>query len=103
MEAASSLAVLLTEDQALVDQRGQAFQRVDRAGCRSGGDRLCRVQGEPTDEDPQAAEQDLLPAGEELIAPGDGRAQGVLPHGQVLRLPVQERKALLQALQQHLR
>ena len=41
--------------------------------------------------------------GEEIIAPGDGRAQGVLPRGEVLRLPVEEGEALLQALQQHLR
>ena len=41
--------------------------------------------------------------GEEIIAPGDGRAQGVLPRGEILCLPVEEGEALLQALQHHLR
>jgi hypothetical protein len=40
-------------------------------GWRTGGDRLRRVRGESTDEDSQAAEQNLLLVAEKLIAPGD--------------------------------
>jgi hypothetical protein len=89
-EATSSLAILLGQDQTLVDQRGQALQHIDRAVLSIREDGLCRLQGEPTDKDAQTAEQHLLVGGEELRTPGDGRAQGVLSHGKILRLPVEE-------------
>src|SRR3984893_8758302 len=71
-EAETSLTILLADNQTLVDQRGQALHPVDRLGRLVGDDRLGRLQRESTDKDPQAAEQNLLLLGEEVIAPGDG-------------------------------
>ena len=52
---------------------------------------LGRLEGEPADEDRQAPEQAPVSRIEQVVAPGDGVADGLLPRGQVARAAAQQR------------
>ena len=53
--------LLLLLQQTLVDERGDPFDHIDRCVTPGVHHRLRRLQGEATDEDREAAEEDLLP------------------------------------------
>ena len=65
--------------QALVQERGDALERVDHRFTEYTRDGLRRLQREPTDEDREASEQRLLLGRQQVVAPGDGRTHRLLP------------------------
>ena len=86
--------------EALIGQGGERLQEV-LAGRRRGvgkelgwvargGHSHRPVQGEGAGEDGQAPAEGLLCAVQEVVAPGDGLAQGLLAGGEVARAPGQE-------------
>jgi hypothetical protein len=70
--------------QALVAQAVEPLRHIRRAGER-GRKRGHRVEGEPAGEHPQVGEQPQVRLVEQVHAPVDRPAQGLLPAGQVLR------------------
>ena len=76
-EARLALDALLLAQQALVDQRGNAVEDIERP--LRVDDRLGRLQRAAAGEDGQAAEEDLLLRGEQVVTPGDGVAHRLLP------------------------
>ncbi len=100
---------LLLPQQALLDQRLDAVQdhqverrQRDRRGARArriaGTDRLGGLQG-AAPEDGQPPEQRLLVRRQQVVAPGDGVAQGPLAGRQVARAAGQQRQPALHPLE----
>ena len=91
---------LAAQKQALVAERSQAIEDVER---RVGGEHAHRLGGlevEAAGEDRDAAEQDPVGLVEELVAPGDGGAQRPVARLAVTRVAAQEAQAIAQALAQ---
>ena len=61
---------------------------------------LCRLETEAPGEDRQAAKERLLSRAEQVIAPGDGIAHGLLASREVAAAAGQQEQALLQPVQQ---
>ena len=87
----------------MVDQARRDLEGIDRLRGRDGGDSLGSLQRPPPDEDAQPPEEDLLGWSEQVVAPGDRVAQGLLSRRQVTRPPRQRRQAALQPRQQRRR
>ena len=95
----------------MLDQGGYAVQYVelgDQLGFvggvrRVGPDRLGGIEREATDEDPKPPKQALLRVAEQVVAPSDRVAHGLLAQGQVPRAATEQGEPLLQALQQRRR
>ncbi len=77
-EARLAVGTVLPAQQALVQQRSEVVERgaTDRLGGRGGA---------AADEDAQLGEEALLARLEQLVAPVNGRPQGLLPRRQVAR------------------
>src|SRR5215211_4658163 len=84
------------EHQRLVDQRGQAVEDV-QAELPGTADRLGRLQRPAAGEHRQPGEQSPLGVREQVVAPGDGAAQGPLPVWEGPGPGGQQREAPLQA------
>src|SRR5207302_3477454 len=70
---------------------------------RGGGtDRLGGVHGAAASEDGEPAEERLFGGREQVVAPRDGAAQGLLPLGQVARAASQQRQPAGEAREQRL-
>ena len=106
----------LRQEEALLGQREQLAERapaVPRRRCRPllpvtrrspgrarpahrAGDGGDGVEGDPADEDPQAAEEPPLRLGQEVVAPAHRRLQAALPRRPVRRLGGQQLQAVAQ-------
>ena len=84
-KAGFAIRRLLGLDQALVDQGHEAIEDVAAELGRRSADRLGRGQVAAAGEDRQAIEQASTAVIEELIAPGDRSAEGLLTSRQVAR------------------
>jgi len=94
----SRLPLLLAlAQQALVDQRPEPVQHVDAQAAPDGADRLGRLQGTAAHEHRQPTEQSLLRPIQQVVAPGDRVAQGLLPTGPVRRASRQQGEPAPQA------
>ncbi len=65
--------------QVLVQERGDFIQGPFRSPIKPSADGLDCFQGAATDEDRDLPEEALFLGAQEIIAPGDGVAQGLLP------------------------
>ena len=94
-EARLTLRSLLPPEEALLQQRLDPLQRVQIAF--GVADLLYGLQGAASREDRQPAEERLLLLVQQVVAPVDGTAQGLLAGGQVARPSLQELQAVAQA------
>ena len=95
-----AVGALLAPHQTLVEQRLQVLG--DRRGSSSRDGRR-RFEVEPADKDAEAAEQRRRLRLEQVVAPGDGVAHGLLAGRQVARPIAQQPQAILHLRQQRLR
>src|SRR5688572_22622587 len=72
--------------EALIEQPGQTGKEIDG---RWIGDRLGGLYRPASGKDAQAAEEDLLVGGEQIVAPGDSGADGLLPCGDIPGAPAE--------------
>src|ERR1700694_3155020 len=83
-EARLAIGLALLAHEALVDQRGDGIQGI-RCTVAVEHDALDRVERGSPGEDREAGEDAPIGLVQELVAPGDGAPQGLLPFGQVPR------------------
>ena len=86
--------------QAFVDQRGDLGLYAQRGIVGKSANCIDRLQRAATHKHPQPPEQRLLVLVQQLVAPVDRAAEGLLARGQVARPAGQEGKALPQPRQQ---
>src|SRR6185369_16193238 len=87
------------EHEALADQRADRLDRIEVVRTTL-DEYLRRLEGESAGEHAELAKQALLDRLHQVIAPGDRRAQRLLPFGQVPRAAGQQRQAVLQPREQ---
>ena len=75
----------LAPDEAVVDQRLQTVEGLDRQPATGRADGDGRLDGAAPGEDGQAPEQGPLVHGQQVVAPGDGRFQRLVALGQIAR------------------
>ncbi len=102
-EPGLAVGARLPMEQAPVDQRREGREDVELRAVARPADRLRRLQRTAAGEDGQAAEEDPLLFGEQVVAPGDGVAQGAQPRRLVARPAGQQRQPALQPRQQRRR
>src|SRR5688572_20520550 len=86
-----------------VDQRGERGQYIDLEIGDVGNDRFDRLQRGPTNEDAELTEERLLVGIEQVVAPGDGVADGLLAGRKIAGAAGKQGKAWFQVTQQHIR
>jgi len=86
--------------QAAVYERGDRGNRIEERIGRRFGNRLRRLQREPAGEDGEPSKEGLLRRRQEVVAPGDPIAHGLLPGGCITRTARKQRQAVLQPLAQ---
>ena len=82
-EARLAVGTLVDPDEALVGERHEAVDHVDAQLGGRAGDRLSRLDVCPPGEHRRPVEEPPAAVIEQVVAPGDGAAQGLLPLGQV--------------------
>jgi hypothetical protein len=90
---------LLAAEQALLDQGVDAVERIEGDAARGLTDCLCGLEGAASAEDRQPGEQGAFGRGQQIVAPGDGGAQGLLALGEVAGAAGKDRKSLVEARQ----
>lgn len=94
---------LFHAEQVVALERRDALQHVEVASVGRGAHRLDRREVAAPGKHRQAAEQRLLRRREQVVTPGEGRAQRALPRRQIERPTGQELQPSLQARQQRVR
>ena len=94
---------LIAPNEALIDERGDAVEHILAELIGGSAHRLGAIEIESAREDRQAIEQPPARAVEDVVAPGDGGPEGLLPLREVARVRDQHRKLLIEAGQDLLR
>ena len=99
-EAGLTGGPLLGPHEALAGERRHRLHHVARRAAGLGAHRARRLQGEAPDEHRQRAEQAAIGLLEQVVAPLDGPAQGLLPGRQVASAADEQREPAVQAVEE---
>src|SRR4051812_14743431 len=84
-EADLPTGTLLLSQQTLLNERLYAVEKIDLEAAGGATDRLRGFEAAAARKHPQSCEEHLLQRIEEVVAPGDGGAQSLLPCGEIPR------------------